>query len=159
MKGLWRQRLRWSIGGTQAVLASTWQVFFGGSWRLVAIWLNYVVSILWAYAVVIGMVLWLVNVTIVPLHPALPFASPIPGFVGAVLAVTYLLQAVVSLALDARFERGVHRAIFWVVWYPLVFWMLQALTAAVAFPKPFCVRAARAAPGSALIVAFNETLS
>ena len=73
--------------------------------------------------------------TIVPLHPELPMASPIPGFVGALLAVTYLLQAVVSVALDERFERGVRRAIFWVVWYPLVFWMLQALTAAAALPK------------------------
>lgn len=44
-------------------------------------------------------------------------------------------KAVVSVALDSRFERGVHRAVFWVVWYPLIFWILQALTAAVALPK------------------------
>src|SRR5436190_7734171 len=40
IKGLWRQRLRWSIGGTQAVFGATWMVFFGGRWRLLAIWLN-----------------------------------------------------------------------------------------------------------------------
>ena len=82
LKGLWRQRLRWSIGGTQAVLAATWQVFFGGRWRLLAIWLNYVVSILWAYCILGGMALWLVHVAIIPLHPELPIANPIPGFVG-----------------------------------------------------------------------------
>ena len=37
IKGLWRQRLRWSIGGTQAVLGATRTVFFGGRWRLLAI--------------------------------------------------------------------------------------------------------------------------
>ena len=51
-------------------------------WRLLAIWLNYVVSILWAYCILGGMALWLVHVAIVPLHPDLPMASPIPGFVG-----------------------------------------------------------------------------
>ena len=58
--------------------------------------------------------------------------------------MTYLFQAVVSVALDARFERGVHRAIFWVVWYPLVFWVLQALTAAVALPKALLRRRGQA---------------
>jgi biofilm PGA synthesis N-glycosyltransferase PgaC len=135
LKGLWRQRVRWSIGGTQATIAATRQVFFGGSWQHLAIWLNYVASIFWAYCILIGMALWLVHVAIFPLHPEVPISNPIPGFWGALLSVTYLLQAVVSVALDGRFERGVHRAIFWVVWYPLVFWVLQALTAAVALPK------------------------
>jgi biofilm PGA synthesis N-glycosyltransferase PgaC len=135
IKGLWRQRLRWSIGGTQAVLGATWMVFFGGRWRLLAIWLNYIVSILWAYCILGGMALWLLHVAIIPLNPERAITSPIPGFVGALLSVTYLFQAAVSVALDSRFERGVHRAIFWVVWYPLVFWILQALTAAVALPK------------------------
>ena len=55
LKASWRQRLRWSIGGTQAVLGATWMVIFGGRWRLLAIWLNYAVSILWAYCILGGM--------------------------------------------------------------------------------------------------------
>jgi biofilm PGA synthesis N-glycosyltransferase PgaC len=135
IKGLWRQRLRWSVGGTQAVIAATWKVFFGGRWRLSAIWLNYVASILWAYCIVVGLALWLVNATIIPLNAHLPFVSPIPGFWGAIISVTYLLQAVVSVSLDARFERGVHRSLFWIVWYPLAFWLIQAFTATAALPK------------------------
>ena len=135
LKGLWRQRVRWSIGGTLAVLAATRQVLFGGRWDMLVIWLNYVASVLWAYCILGGIALWLVHVTIIPLHPEVPIANPIPGFWGALLAVTYLMQAVVSVALDRRFESGVHRAVFWVVWYPLVFWILQALTAAAALPK------------------------
>ena len=135
LKGLWRQRLRWSIGGTQAVFDATWSVFFGGNWRLLAIWLNYVASIVWAYSVVLGLMLWLVEAAILPFKIHSPFPNAIPGFAGALMVVTYFLQAGVSVALDARFERGVHRAILWVVWYPIVFWMLQAFTAAAALPK------------------------
>jgi len=135
LKGLWRQRLRWSIGGTQAVLDATRPVFVGGNWRLLAIWLNYAASIVWAYSVVLGLMLWLVEAAMIPLNIRSPFPNAIPGFAGALMVVTYFLQAGVSVALDARFERGVHRAILWVMWYPIVFWMLQAFTAAAALPK------------------------
>jgi poly-beta-1,6-N-acetyl-D-glucosamine synthase len=50
LRGLWRQRLRWSVGGTKAVLDSTRALFSGKRWRLLPIWINYLVSILWAYA-------------------------------------------------------------------------------------------------------------
>ena len=93
VKGLWRQRLRWSIGGTQAVLAATWQVFFGGSWRLIALWLNYVVSILWAYCILSAWRSGSCMSRSFRCTPEFPIANPIPGFVGALLAVTYLLQA------------------------------------------------------------------
>ena len=43
-----------------------------------------------------------------PLAPLVhyPAFSPLPQGWGAVLTVTYLLQAAVSLSLDHRFERG-----------------------------------------------------
>ena len=135
IKGLWRQRLRWSIGGTQAVIAATRQVFLGGRWRLLPIWLNYVAAILWSYCILVGLALWLVNATIFPLNARLPFVHPIPGFLGATISVTYFLQAIVSVCLDSRFERGVHRSLFWIIWYPLLFWFLQLFTASVALPK------------------------
>jgi biofilm PGA synthesis N-glycosyltransferase PgaC len=37
LRGLWRQRLRWSVGGTQAVLASTRALFSGKRWRMLPI--------------------------------------------------------------------------------------------------------------------------
>jgi biofilm PGA synthesis N-glycosyltransferase PgaC len=49
--------------------------------------------------------------------------------------VTYLIQASVSLVLDRRFEQGILRLIVWQVWYPLFFWMVQALTSVVGAPR------------------------
>jgi biofilm PGA synthesis N-glycosyltransferase PgaC len=61
--------------------------------------------------------------------------SMIPDWWGAVLACTYIVQAVVSVALDSRFEKNLASAIFWVIWYPLVFWLLQTATAVAGVPK------------------------
>lgn len=134
-KGLWRQRLRWSAGGTATVLSSIGTLISRGRWAMFVIWLNYVVSILWAYVAVLGLALWLVNAVLITLDPNLPIMSPMPAAWGTILSVTYLLQAVVSVAVDSRFERGLWRVLFWIVWFPLAFWMMQAFTAVVGLPK------------------------
>lgn len=82
IRGLWRQCLRRSVGGTQAVLASTRALFSGRRWRLLLIWLNYVVSILWAYAIVTASPLWFIATIGIPLPDWAPIFSPIPGIWG-----------------------------------------------------------------------------
>jgi biofilm PGA synthesis N-glycosyltransferase PgaC len=134
LRGLWRQRLRWSEGGTQTVLLSTGPMFRTGAWRLFPVWFNYMVSIAWSYAMILGFALWLAS----SLAPAAgqPFGvAPLPSWWGSVLALTYLVQAVVSVSVDERFEKGVAGSIFWIIWYPLAFWILQAASAAVGFPR------------------------
>lgn len=135
LRGLWKQRLRWSVGGTQTVLQSTRALFLGGHWRLLPIWLNYVVSIFWANVVIVGTVFWAISMTGLPLPDWAPVFQPIPESWGIVLAATYLLQALVSILLDLRFETGIVKSLIWIVWYPLFFWVLQALTAFVGLPK------------------------
>jgi biofilm PGA synthesis N-glycosyltransferase PgaC len=132
LRGLWRQRLRWSEGGTQTVIESTPRIFRHRAWRLLPVWLNYVISILWSYAILVGFAAWAITQAL----PGRDFGvGMIPEFWGTVLALTYLLQALVSTWIDERFERGTWRSVFWVIWYPLVFWLLQALTAAWGLPR------------------------
>src|SRR5436190_394727 len=97
-KGLWRQRLRWSAGGTSAVLSSTGTILARGRWSMLVIWLSYVASILWAYIAVLGLLLWCVHQIFPALGHALPGISPLPSAWGAMLGLTYLAQAVISVA-------------------------------------------------------------
>ena len=135
LKGLWRQRLRWSIGGTQAVLAATRQVCVGGRWQMLPIWLNYIASFVWAYCVLAGIIFGGVDLAVLPFGLSIPHPPLIPGSWGALISVTYLLQAGVSLSIDSRFDKTMRGSLFWVVWYPLAFWFIQAATAAAALPK------------------------
>ena len=104
--GLWRQRLRWSEGGTQTVISLMPQMFHRRLWRLWIMWFSYVLSVLWAYAVLAGLVMWCVQVTWLGAARPYPAFNRVPQWWGAVITATYLLQASVSLALDQRFERG-----------------------------------------------------
>jgi biofilm PGA synthesis N-glycosyltransferase PgaC len=135
LKGLWRQRLRWAEGGVQTVLASTPGLVRTRSWRMLPIWLNFVLSIVWAYAIAIGFALWVLSYALPNVAGGALGISPLPQWWGTVLATTYLLQALVSLRIDERFERRMAVAVFWIIWYPLVFWLLQAATAILGFPR------------------------
>jgi poly-beta-1,6-N-acetyl-D-glucosamine synthase len=134
LKGLWRQRLRWAIGGTQTVLAATSKIFCWREFAMIPVWINFVISIVWAYAIIINAAIGLAWFIYDPMHASLSLSSLLPGWWGTVLSVTYLMQSIVSVSLDSKIEKGMYKSLLWIVWYPLVFWFLQAFTAAVALP-------------------------
>lgn len=135
LRGLWRQRLRWSEGGSDVALRAFPSLFRRTGFRMWPLWLNWLVSELWAYSVLLMLLAWAVNGF--PIGEFLPLEGFgfLPGQAGMLLASHYLLQAVVAASLDRRYEHGIMRTLFWVVWYPLVFWLLQAITAVVGLPR------------------------
>ncbi|HEY2594445.1 MAG TPA: poly-beta-1,6-N-acetyl-D-glucosamine synthase, partial [Chloroflexota bacterium] len=135
LRGLWRQRLRWAEGGVEMMQTFFRPMMSGQTPTLLPTYLNYLASVVWSYLVLIGLgvgLLWSVG-----LHPPGPFPvfQVVPAWWGLTLAVTYLAQAIISHLLDTRYERGMLRTLFWVIWYPLAFWALSAATTAVAFPQ------------------------
>jgi len=51
------------------------------------------------------------------------------------LAMVCLLQFAISILIDRRYEPGLWRALYWVIWYPLAYWMVSLFTTLVSFPK------------------------
>lgn len=132
--GLWRQRLRWSQGGIEALMLHMRAL---GSWRQRRMWLvmlELVVSSFWAYAMLTSFVLWVIGKFVV-LPAALQAPGIIPGWTGMLLGMTCLIQFGVSLAIDSRYEPKLSRYYYWMVWYPLVYWALQAIASCVAVPR------------------------
>jgi biofilm PGA synthesis N-glycosyltransferase PgaC len=58
-----------------------------------------------------------------------------PGWYGVILSALCIVQFVVSLVIDRRYEEQIGRQFFWIIWYPLVFWMIGMMTTVVALPK------------------------
>ncbi|MFU8815201.1 MAG: poly-beta-1,6-N-acetyl-D-glucosamine synthase [Pseudomonadales bacterium] len=134
LQGLWRQRLRWAQGGVEVALGH-----FRGllCWRQRHMWpvlAEFCLSVLWSYSMLIlGLSLLLGQLLDMP---ALPNARDwLPSWGGALLGVTCLLQFAVSLAIDSRFERGLSRYYYWIIWYPMAYWLINVATTLVAVPK------------------------
>ncbi|MWP22005.1 poly-beta-1,6 N-acetyl-D-glucosamine synthase, partial [Escherichia coli] len=58
-----------------------------------------------------------------------------PEFTGLLLGVMCLLQFLPSLYIERRYEKKVASSLFWVIWFPMVYWMIGLFTTLVAFPK------------------------
>jgi biofilm PGA synthesis N-glycosyltransferase PgaC len=137
LRGLWRQRLRWSVGGTQTILQSLPKMLLQplrhrGGWPVL---LNYLISVMWAYLMLLRLIAWTLQSVGISLFSFFPMYAPSLAWWGTALALTYLTQAFVSFVIDTRYEKQLGRLLFWVIWYPLVFWILQALVAVAGLPR------------------------
>ena len=134
INGLWKQRLRWSMGGIQVILKYAHKLLAWRQRRMWIIWVEYVASVAWSYAMFLILVLWGLS-QLVTLPPALHVGSNLPAWPGVIIGSTCLLQFLVSLLMDRRYEPNLLRYYFWMVWYPLAYWMLTMLTSVWALPK------------------------
>ena len=133
--GLWKQRLRWAMGGAQVLLKNL-DVFFKPNqnflWPLM---LELCLSLVWSYLMLLVAVLWLLSF-ILPVQTLPVVGSPfVPNGTGVFLGATCLLQFALSKWMDSRYETRLGRNYYWMIWYPLVFWMINICSTIVAFPK------------------------
>jgi len=134
LAGLWGQRLRWAQGGIEALMLHMKSL---RSWRSRRMWLvvfELLVSTFWAYAMLTSFLLWLLG-QFFALPDALQAPGIIPGWTGVLLGLTCMVQFAVSLTIDSRYEPRLSRYYYWMVWYPLLYWILQAAATCVAVPK------------------------
>ncbi|NHB57650.1 poly-beta-1,6-N-acetyl-D-glucosamine synthase [Acinetobacter shaoyimingii] len=133
--GLWKQRLRWAMGGAQ-VLLKNFDVLFKPKlnflWPLI---LELSLTLVWSYLMLFMVVMWI-------LHVILPFvgfpniSSPfLPYGTGIFIGATCLFQFAISMWMDSRYERGLAKNYFWMIWYPFVFWIITVSGTIAALPK------------------------
>lgn len=136
LRGLWRQRLRWSQGGAEVLLRYAHQIWRWSARRMWPIYLECLVSIVWSYLMMAAISIWLVSEAFDLQRDII--SGFIPGWTGMLLSVTCLAQFAVSLGIDSKYEAsngGIARYYYWMIWYPLVYWVNNVATSVVGFYK------------------------
>jgi len=133
-KGLWRQRLRWAMGGMQVMFKFLPSILHWPMRRMWPVYFEYMVSVLWAYCFALSAAIWLAGL-VLSVPPAWRITSLIPAWPGMLIASTAMLQVAVGMFLDRRYDLRFGRQFYWVIWYPTAFWMITLMTAVVAVPK------------------------
>lgn len=143
LRGLWKQRLRWATGGAQVLRKNISVILHPTQNQLWPLLLEMVLSLAWSYLFLAMLLLWLTGLFFP--HGVVPIVgSPlIPRYSSALLSGTCLLQFAVSKWFDSHYDRGLGRNYYWMVWYPVVFWLINTAATVVGFPK-----AARLGQGS-----------
>jgi biofilm PGA synthesis N-glycosyltransferase PgaC len=144
LRGLWKQRLRWATGGAQVLLKNISVIRHPTQNHLWPLLLELCLSMVWSYALVAMTIVWLAGL-VLP-HGIVPLVgSPlIPRWGSAFLGATCLLQFAISKWLDSRYDHGLGRNYYWMVWYPLAFWLINIAATVVGFPRALVRRRARA---------------
>ena len=131
--GLWKQRLRWAMGGIQVMFKYFPLLFSWRKRRMWMIYLEFVISLIWAYTMSITIFLSLLSLIL----PMQGFHIPpiLPGWNGILIGTTCMIQIAVSIFLDYKYDVGLWKMYFWMIWYPLLYWMINMLTIIVAVPR------------------------
>ena len=133
-KGLWQQRLRWAQGGMEVFFNNFRKLLDWKRRRMIMVLVEYLTSVIWAYSMTIIALLWAVG-QVIDLPPFLTVRTLLPGWTGVLLGVTCLIQFGLSMVIDARYDRNMGKNYFWIIWYPLAFWLINVFTIAVGVPK------------------------
>ena len=133
LRGLWRQRLRWAQGGIEVLRRHFHELF---EWRARRMWvviMELIVSTFWAYLMGLVFIIWSLA-QLFDLPAPLQQATIPPGWSGVLLGTTCLVQFAISLVIDSRYETRLGRVYYWMIWYPIVYWMIQTAASIVAVP-------------------------
>jgi biofilm PGA synthesis N-glycosyltransferase PgaC len=96
------------------------------------IYCEYITSVLWAYSIGFLMLLWIAGLFI-ELPPPWQITL-VPGWHGVVIGSTCLLQFLLSMCLDCRYDQKLFRQSYWLIWYPFIYWMLIMCTTICSVP-------------------------
>jgi biofilm PGA synthesis N-glycosyltransferase PgaC len=134
--GLWKQRSRWAQGGVEVLLRYFRQMW---QWRSLRMWPLYaesVVSLIWSFLVLLAIILLPLEFFQETHKERLEDLSP--SWTSMLLSITCLIQFGISLWIDSRYEQksgAVARHYYWMIWYPIVYWLINVGTNANGFFK------------------------
>lgn len=135
LTGLWKQRLRWAQGGAEVFLKNIRNIWVWRNRRMWPLIAEYSLSTIWAFTYFISIFLFVVGLFVVlPGGLNVPQIFP-PAFAGLLLGIVCLLQFSISLLIERRYEQDLTHSLFWIIWFPVVYWMLSLFTTLVAFTR------------------------
>ncbi len=133
-RGLWKQRLRWAQGGVEVFIKNFGRIWDWKRRRMIMVFVEYITSVFWAYSMITITLLWAIG-KVFPLPPMLTIRTLLPGWTGIILGITCLIQFGISMLIDAKYDRKYGKIYFWIIWYPVAFWLINICTIAVGLPK------------------------
>ncbi|MCX6076251.1 MAG: poly-beta-1,6-N-acetyl-D-glucosamine synthase [Campylobacterales bacterium] len=144
LSGLWKQRLRWAMGGVQVIFKNFKVLFMSKQTHLWGLMVEQMLSMLWAYSMVLVFLVWIIGL-FNPISYLMPADSPIlPDQSSIILIGACLIQFAVSKWLDGHYDEGLGKNYFWMIWYPFAYWLINLLTAVTAVPKVLFSKKTRA---------------
>lgn len=127
IKGLWNQRKRWSRGGME-VMGRHAGIFGNISERrmfpvFIEQLASYAWAVCWLLLFILGIITFVRGGTLMPYYWKSQF-----------LSFVCVIQFIVAMTLDSKYDPSLMKYCAWVIWYPLLFWYVNALVVLSVMP-------------------------
>ncbi len=132
VKGLAKQRKRWASGGME-ILRRHFNIF--KTWkerRLIPVYMEQICSILWSLCWLFMLIIILYHLIIDHTYIQLPYL-----WKSLFLSSVCLVQFLVAMVLDKKYDPKLLRHSIVAIWYPFVYWYINALIVIKALPTLF----------------------
>lgn len=128
LKGIWNQRIRWAQGG-QEVIIRYWRLLLDLRHRRIwPIYLEQWVSLIWSFSWLFVTIYYLITAdTVQEFVIWMTFSSFSLVFIS-------LIQLWISIRVDLSYD-NIKGYYFWAAWYPVIYWVLNAVIVMFALPK------------------------
>lgn len=120
LTGLWKQRVRWAQGGLEVILRHRDILFDKRYRRLVPVYMEQLLSIFWSVAWVILFVIIIIQI----ISRKISFFPML--WQGQYLSFICLIQFVVAMLLDKKYDEKLLKYYLWAIWYPTFYWYFNA---------------------------------
>ncbi|EFD0569332.1 poly-beta-1,6-N-acetyl-D-glucosamine synthase [Escherichia coli] len=134
LKGLWKQRLRWAQGGAEVFLKNMTRLWRKENVRMWPLFFEYCLTTIWAFTCLVGFIIYVVQLAGVPLNIELTHIAE-THTAGILLCALCLVQFIVSLVIENRYEHNLASSLLWIIWFPVIFWVLSLATTLVSFTR------------------------
>lgn len=127
--GLWKQRVRWAQGGLEVIIRH-WNIFLNWKYRrLIPVYIEQIFSIFWAISWIVLLVISIVQFIISKQQIFTLFWQ------GQYLSILCLIQFIVAMTLDKKYDEKLLKYYLWAIWYPTFYWYFNAIVILRAIPK------------------------
>ena len=128
LNGLWKQRSRGAQCGVEVMLRYFTSLFNRRAMGMWPLYLECCISLLWSFTVVLLILLAPIQLLLSGHKETLGDLAP--QWTSMLLCITCLFQFAVSLGIDSRYEqRTGEKYYYWMIWYPIVYWLINIGTA------------------------------
>ena len=134
LNGLFKQRIRWSQGGHEVLLRDFRNMFKVRNPALWFLYMEQVISIIWVYSIITTLVLMLLQINFLDYYFYL-FELNLILLSAFLLTFINIIQFTISLLIDSRYEKKNLIYLIFLSWYPIAYWMINAVVSVIAFPR------------------------
>ncbi|XTZ39278.1 poly-beta-1,6-N-acetyl-D-glucosamine synthase [Salmonella enterica] len=139
LKGLWKQRLRWAQGGAEVFLKNLSKLWRWKNYRMWPLFFEYCLTTIWAFTCLVGFIMYITQQLSEPVNMSMDHIAA-THTAGILLCTLCILQFIVSLIIENRYEHNFASSLFWIIWFPVFFWLLSLATTLVSFSRVMLVR-------------------